>query len=180
MDTLYIFLLGYRVLFCVESLSSQSKHCTCVSPSASSQLKSWVSDTSHLSQQTEEGSPSSVICSTSAASLQPLVHDVCDKMRAQHTAELRTDTRCSNTLQMAHPAQWELPWPRWSCGCQEWWPGRRRHLSAAPSHLRSSGSHSPALECWRHQWTCGLSERAAELGYKAVQCIQITYLNWIV
>lgn len=97
-DTCYIFLLGYRVLFCVESLSSQSKHCTWVSPSASSQLKSWASDTSHLSQQTEERSHSSVTCSISADSLQPLAHDVWDKMSAQHTAELRRiDTRCSNT-----------------------------------------------------------------------------------
>lgn len=88
-DTCYIFLLGYRVLFCVESLCSQSKHCTWVSPSASSQLKSWESDTSHLSQQTEEGSHSSVICSISAVSLQSLAHDVWDKTPAQYTAELK-------------------------------------------------------------------------------------------
>lgn len=38
-DTCYIFLLSYRGLLCVESVFP-SKHCTWVSPSASSQLES--------------------------------------------------------------------------------------------------------------------------------------------
>lgn len=179
-DTYYIFLLGYWVLFCVESLSSQSKHCTWVSPSASSQLESWVSDTSHLSQQREEGSHSSVACSISAVSLQPLAHDVWDKMSAQHTKGQ------SQVLKQwdgrAHPAQWELPSPRWSCACREWWPGRRRHPRAAPSRQRSSGSRSQGLVCWTHQWTCGLFERAAEVGYKAVHLnpwIGLSTQSWL-
>lgn len=85
-----------------------------------------------------------------------------------------------------HPAQWELPLPQWSCECPGWWPGRRRHLRAAPSHQRSSGSHSPGLGCWRHQWTYGLLERRAEMGYMAVHqnnlptlgCLRSNGLDW--